>query len=300
MDDRHGVSGPRAWGNSRSRRTRSAGHYLSHARDRLLLDRDVVAVATSPQRPQIRQSGSKDDALGRAATAAGSNLAPTEERGMRMRLAICLASAIGLVMASAPRVFAHGEAADEPFLKDLTVAFYDVNIAPAAVKVGEPVTITGSLKVLETWPYTLDPPQTAYLTPVVPGPVFALTERTVNGDPDVRFDFYREGRNLQFQDGDAGAQSGSLARPSGYRYPGHRHADRTRRMGYRRAEWQAFSPGRHAAQRPDGRSRTLRRQVCMVVVVRRIPHRCRVDALLDRAEANGDAPRRDVADPDQR
>jgi len=118
---------------------------------------------------------------------------------MRMRLAICLASAIGLVMASAPRVFAHGEAADEPFLKDLTVAFYDVNIAPAAVKVGEPVTITGSLKVLETWPYTLDPPQTAYLTPVVPGPVFALTERTVNGDPAFGSIFIEKGGIYNFK-----------------------------------------------------------------------------------------------------
>jgi methane/ammonia monooxygenase subunit B len=79
--------------------------------------------------------------------------------------------------------FAHGEAADEPFLKDLTVAFYDVSISPTTVKVGEPVTITGRLTILDTWPYTLDLPQTAYITPVVPGPVFALIDRVVNGDP---------------------------------------------------------------------------------------------------------------------
>ncbi|MGH7881104.1 MAG: methane monooxygenase/ammonia monooxygenase subunit B, partial [Candidatus Binataceae bacterium] len=88
-------------------------------------------------------------------------------------------------LAGLPRAaFAHGEAADEPFLKDLTVAFYDVHISPTSVKVGEPVTITGKLTVLDTWPYTLDPPHTAYITPVVPGPVFALTDRLVNGDPD--------------------------------------------------------------------------------------------------------------------
>jgi len=77
--------------------------------------------------------------------------------------------------------FAHGEAADEPFLKDLTVAFYNVHISPNSIKVGEPVTITGTVKILETWPYTLDPPETAYFTPVVPGPVFALADRTING-----------------------------------------------------------------------------------------------------------------------
>jgi methane/ammonia monooxygenase subunit B len=101
---------------------------------------------------------------------------------MRMRLPVVLSAALFLLSASyAPRAFAHGEAADEPFLKDLTVAFYDVHISPTEIKVGEPVTITGAVKILETWPYTLDPPQTAYITPVVPGPVFALTDREVNG-----------------------------------------------------------------------------------------------------------------------
>lgn len=100
---------------------------------------------------------------------------------MRMRLAMVLSIAI-IISSYATRAFAHGEAADEPFLKDLTVAYYDVHITPTQVKVGEPVTITGSVKILETWPYTLDPPQTAYVTPVVPGPCFVLTERIINGE----------------------------------------------------------------------------------------------------------------------
>jgi methane/ammonia monooxygenase subunit B len=99
-----------------------------------------------------------------------------------MRFPAVLSAALFLLTAScASRAFAHGEAADEPFLKDLTVAFYDVHISPTAIKVGDPVTITGTLKILETWPYTLDPPQTGYITPVVPGPVFALVDREVNG-----------------------------------------------------------------------------------------------------------------------
>jgi methane/ammonia monooxygenase subunit B len=135
----------------------------------------------------------------RGRTGIQRGVATMEERGMRMRLAICFALAIGLLAASAPRAFAHGEAADEPFLKDLTVAFFDVNISPTSVKVGEPVTITGSLKVLETWPYTLDPPQTAYLTPVVPGPVFVLTERTINGDPAFGSVFIEKGGIYNFK-----------------------------------------------------------------------------------------------------
>jgi len=101
---------------------------------------------------------------------------------MRRRFSAVLAAALFLVtVAYAPRAFAHGEAADEPFLKDLTAAFYDVHISPTTIKVGDPVTITGTVKILETWPYTLDPPQTAYITPVVPGPVFALVDREING-----------------------------------------------------------------------------------------------------------------------
>ncbi len=118
---------------------------------------------------------------------------------MRMRLAVVLSFAAILISSYATRAFAHGEAADEPFLKDLTVAFYDVHVTPTAVKVGEPVTITGTVKILETWPYTLDPPETAYVTPVVPGPCFALTERTVNGESAPGSIFVNKGGIYQFK-----------------------------------------------------------------------------------------------------
>jgi methane/ammonia monooxygenase subunit B len=103
---------------------------------------------------------------------------------MRIRTAAVLSAVLLISIASCvTRAFAHGEAADEPFLKDLTAAFYDVHISPTTIQVGEPVTITGAVKILETWPYTLDPPQTGYITPVVPGPVFAMTDREINGIP---------------------------------------------------------------------------------------------------------------------
>jgi len=118
---------------------------------------------------------------------------------MRVRFAVILSIVAVLISSHATRVFAHGEAADEPFLKDLTAAFYDVHISPTSVKVGEPVTITGTVKVLETWPYTLDPPQTAYVTPVVPGPCFALTERVVNGESSPGSIFVDKGGIYQFK-----------------------------------------------------------------------------------------------------
>ncbi len=116
---------------------------------------------------------------------------------MRMRIGLPIAAL--LIMACARGAFAHGEAADEPFLKDLTVAFYDVHVSPTSVKVGDPVTITGTLKILETWPYTLDPPTTAYITPVVPGPVFALRDRTVNGEPAFGSIFVEKGGTYQYK-----------------------------------------------------------------------------------------------------
>jgi methane/ammonia monooxygenase subunit B len=118
---------------------------------------------------------------------------------MRMRLAVVLSIAAILISSYTTGAFAHGEAADEPFLKDLTVAFYDVHVTPTDVKVGEPVTITGSVKILETWPYTLDPPETAYITPVVPGPCFALIERVVNGESTPGSIFIDKGGIYQYK-----------------------------------------------------------------------------------------------------
>ena len=106
------------------------------------------------------------------------------------------------VLASALRVtavFAHGEAGDEPFLKDMTTAFYDVHISPTEIQVGQPVTITGSVRILETWPYTLEAPSKAYITPVVPGPVFALQDRTVNGQSAPGSFFVEKGGVYQFK-----------------------------------------------------------------------------------------------------
>jgi methane/ammonia monooxygenase subunit B len=115
----------------------------------------------------------------------------------RLLLTVITLAVMGLVRA--PKSYAHGEAGDEPFLKDLTTAFYDVKISPTQVQVGEPVTITGTVRILETWPYTLDPPQTAYVTPVVPGPVFALQDRTINGQAAPGSFFVDKGGIYQFK-----------------------------------------------------------------------------------------------------
>jgi methane/ammonia monooxygenase subunit B len=118
---------------------------------------------------------------------------------MSKRLLLVITLAIFAASIGASKAFAHGEAGDEPFLKDLTTAFYDVKIAPTEIQVGQPVTITGTVRILETWPYTLDPPSKAYITPVVPGPVFALQDRTVNGQSAPGSFFVEKGGIYQFR-----------------------------------------------------------------------------------------------------
>jgi methane/ammonia monooxygenase subunit B len=99
----------------------------------------------------------------------------------------------------ASKVFAHGEAGDEPFLKNMTTAFYDVSVLPTEIEVGQPVTVTGTVKILETWPHTLTPPEIAAVVPVVPGPVFVLKDRTINDQPAIGSFFVEKGGVYQFK-----------------------------------------------------------------------------------------------------
>ena len=109
-------------------------------------------------------------------------------------IAVCALATMG-----GSKVYAHGEAADEPFLKVLTTAFYDVSISPTEVQVGQPVTVTGTVEVLKTWPFTMQDPKRAYLTTVVPGPVFAMKERTINGESAPHSIFVKKGGVYHFK-----------------------------------------------------------------------------------------------------
>ncbi len=111
---------------------------------------------------------------------------------------VCLATLLCLGTAT-QQMSAHGEAADEPFLKVLTSAFYDVSITPTQVEVGQPVTISGTVRILDTWPYTLNSPGRAFITAVVPGPVFAMKERMVNGEWAPHSIFVQRGGEYNFR-----------------------------------------------------------------------------------------------------
>jgi methane/ammonia monooxygenase subunit B len=97
---------------------------------------------------------------------------------------------VSLGLPSAP-ANAHGEAAQEAWLRMGTIAFWDVQIngkpmddpEAVSVAVNEEFTITGTAKVLETWPEQLADPELGFISVVAPGPPVIIKTRTVNGVP---------------------------------------------------------------------------------------------------------------------
>jgi methane/ammonia monooxygenase subunit B len=97
------------------------------------------------------------------------------------RLAAQAVFVLGVFTAYTPDVNAHGEAAQEGFIRTRTVAFYDVTFSTAAIRVGEEVTITGKFNLLKSWPANLAKPDLIFLTAAVPGPQMVVEDRKLNG-----------------------------------------------------------------------------------------------------------------------
>jgi methane/ammonia monooxygenase subunit B len=99
------------------------------------------------------------------------------------RILFAVLAAGAVLVASAPAASAHGEAAQEAFLRMRTVSWIDVTYSATTVKQGETFTITGTAKILDAWPTNLAKgnPNTGYIGLIAPGPVVLLKERTING-----------------------------------------------------------------------------------------------------------------------
>jgi methane/ammonia monooxygenase subunit B len=102
---------------------------------------------------------------------------------MRRRLAAAVLLGFIVAVTSATPALAHGEAAQEAFLRMRSVGWIDVEFSDDTVLQGETVTVTGTAKIMDTWPDTLaaGEPRIGFITLIAPGPVIALKERTVNG-----------------------------------------------------------------------------------------------------------------------
>jgi methane/ammonia monooxygenase subunit B len=118
---------------------------------------------------------------------------------MKRTFLISLILGVGAALGFAAVASAHGENAQEGFLRMETVAFTDVTFSTDTVKQGEPVTITGKATLLDTWPKTLGEPQTGFVNVTAPGPVLLMKDRVVNGMEAPDAIFVKKGNTYDFK-----------------------------------------------------------------------------------------------------
>jgi methane/ammonia monooxygenase subunit B len=126
----------------------------------------------------------------------------------RVLWATLIAGAV--LVGSAPAASAHGEAAQEAFLRMRTVSWINVTYSKTTVQQGETFTISGTAKIMDAWPTNLaaGDPNTGYIGIIAPGPVVLLKERTINGvSAPSRIDV-RRGRLYEFSMTVAGRRTG--------------------------------------------------------------------------------------------
>jgi methane/ammonia monooxygenase subunit B len=90
----------------------------------------------------------------------------------------------GLVLAGATPIadaLAHGEKAQEAFLRMRSIHWIDTQIGPIEVTVNDIVEVTGKFVPSENWPGHVPTPEVAFLNIGVPGPSFVRLESWVNG-----------------------------------------------------------------------------------------------------------------------
>jgi methane/ammonia monooxygenase subunit B len=128
-----------------------------------------------------------------------------------MKRQVLLALGAGLVVAitTVAVASAHGERSQEAFLREDTVAFTDVTFSTDTVKQGEPLTIKGTARILDTWPKTLAEPTTSFVGVTAPGPVMLMKERKVNGANTPGSIFTKKGGVYDFEMTLVGRQTGS-------------------------------------------------------------------------------------------
>ncbi len=78
---------------------------------------------------------------------------------------------------------AHGERAQEPYLRTRTAHWYDVKWSTRKVGVGEDMIVTGKFRLFGDWPDAVNAPSTVFVSNATPGPVFARVESFLNGVP---------------------------------------------------------------------------------------------------------------------
>lgn len=118
---------------------------------------------------------------------------------MKRRLLISLVLGLAATAGTGVVAYAHGENAQEGFLRMETVAFSNVQFSKDTIKQGEEVTITGTGTVLNSWPRTLGEPATGFINVTAPGPVLLMKDRQINGVAAPDAIFIKKGNSYDFK-----------------------------------------------------------------------------------------------------
>ena len=95
---------------------------------------------------------------------------------------------------------AHGERAQEPYLRTRTVQFYDVQYDKTKIAVNEQFTVTGKFRLMEDWPDAVTRPEIVFLSTYSPGPTVTRVESYLNGVPARQsFSKLELGRDYDFK-----------------------------------------------------------------------------------------------------
>src|SRR5262245_58043011 len=88
-----------------------------------------------------------------------------------------------LCLAQALPASAHGERAQEPYLRTRTAHWYDVKWSVDKLAVNDTITVSGKFRLFGDWPDAVQLPHTVFVSNATPGPVFARVESYLNGVP---------------------------------------------------------------------------------------------------------------------
>lgn len=117
----------------------------------------------------------------------------------RSRLAL-VSIVAWVLMGFSTEVLAHGERAQLASMRMRTVHWFDTQVSPTKVKVGDTVTITGKFIPSMYWPDTLPSiASTAFLNVGVPGPAFLRMYSEVNGVPMMRSTAFPLGKQYEYK-----------------------------------------------------------------------------------------------------
>jgi methane/ammonia monooxygenase subunit B len=122
---------------------------------------------------------------------------------MRRRILMALVVLLGAAAMTGLRthsVSAHGEVAQEGFVRMEGVGWWDVKWSKADLTQNENMVLSGTAKILETWPSNMSngAPQICYFTVVEPGARFVLVDRKINGMPAPQSFFCSKGSVYNF------------------------------------------------------------------------------------------------------